>query len=41
VNADAISGVVRDFRGRQLVQVKGRTDKLEVSRNYTHLFKQM
>ena len=41
VNADAISGVVRDFRGRQLVQVKGRPDKLEVSRNYTHLFKQM
>jgi DNA-binding LytR/AlgR family response regulator len=41
VNADAIAGVTRDFRGRQLVQVKGRTDKLEVSRNYTHLFKQM
>ena len=41
VNAEAISGVVRDFRGRQLVQVKGRPDKLEVSRNYTHLFKQM
>jgi DNA-binding LytR/AlgR family response regulator len=41
VNADAISGVTRDFRGRQLVQVKGRPDKLEVSRNYTHLFKQM
>jgi DNA-binding LytR/AlgR family response regulator len=41
VNVDAISGVTRDFRGRQLVQVKGRTDKLEVSRNYTHLFKQM
>ncbi len=41
VNADAIAGVTRDFRGRQLVQVRGRTDKLEVSRNYTHLFKQM
>lgn len=41
VNADAIAAVTRDFRGRQLVQVKGRTDKLEVSRNYTHLFKQM
>jgi DNA-binding LytR/AlgR family response regulator len=41
VNADAIAGVTRDFRGRQLVQVKGRPDKLEVSRNYTHLFKQM
>jgi DNA-binding LytR/AlgR family response regulator len=41
VNVDAIAGVTRDFRGRQLVQVKGRPDKLEVSRNYTHLFKQM
>ena len=41
VNAQAISAVTRDLRGRQLVQVKGRPDKLEVSRNYTHLFKQM
>jgi len=41
VNADAIAAVTRDFRGRQLVQVRGRPDKLEVSRNYTHLFKQM
>lgn len=41
VNADAIAAVTRDFRGRQLVTVKGRPDKLEVSRNYTHLFKQM
>jgi len=41
VNVDAIAGITRDFRGRQLVQVKGRPDKLEVSRNYTHLFKQM
>jgi DNA-binding LytR/AlgR family response regulator len=41
VNAEAIAAVTRDFRGRQLVQVKGRPDKLEVSRNYTHLFKQM
>ena len=31
VNADAIAAVTRDFRGRQLVQVKGRPDKLEVS----------
>lgn len=41
VNAKAIAGVSRDFRGRQLVLVKGHTEKLEVSRNYTHLFKQM
>lgn len=41
VNAKAISGVTRDFRGRQLVLIKGSNEKLEVSRNYTHLFKQM
>jgi DNA-binding LytR/AlgR family response regulator len=41
VNAKAIAGITRDFRGRQLVMVKGTQEKLEVSRNYTHLFKQM
>ncbi|MBA3254959.1 MAG: response regulator transcription factor [Burkholderiaceae bacterium] len=41
VNAKAIAGVTRDFRGRQLVLIKGHTEKLEVSRNYTNLFKQM
>ncbi len=41
VNTRAISGVTRDFRGRQLVLIKGSNEKLEVSRNYTHLFKQM
>jgi len=41
VNAKAIAGITRDFRGRQLVLVKGSNEKLEVSRNYTHLFKQM
>jgi DNA-binding LytR/AlgR family response regulator len=41
VNAKAISGVVRDLRGRHLVQVKGLTEKLEVSRSFVHLFKQM
>ncbi len=41
VNAEAIAGITRDFRGRQLVLVKGHPEKLEVSRNYTHLFKQM
>jgi DNA-binding LytR/AlgR family response regulator len=41
VNAKAIAGVTRDFRGRQLVLVKGSNEKLEVSRNHTHLFKQM
>ena len=41
VSADAIDGVTRDLRGRQLVLIKGRTDKLEVSRSFVHLFKQM
>lgn len=41
VNAKSISGVVRDLRGRHLVQVKGLNEKLEVSRSFVHLFKQM
>ncbi len=41
VNVKAISGIGRDFRGRQLVGVTGLTEKLEVSRSYTHLFKGM
>jgi len=41
VNVRAIAGVVRDMRGRQLVTFKDRPDKLEVSRSFTHLFKQM
>ncbi len=41
VNVKAIAGVTRDLRGRQLVQLKNYPQKLEVSRNYTHLFKQM
>ncbi|MCZ8235652.1 MAG: LytR/AlgR family response regulator transcription factor [Inhella sp.] len=41
VNVKAIAGIGRDFRGRQLVSVRGAKDKLEVSRSYTHLFKGM
>lgn len=41
VNVKAISGVSRDERGRQLVSVRGSTEKLEVSRSYTGLFKAM
>ncbi|HLO93133.1 MAG TPA: LytTR family DNA-binding domain-containing protein [Burkholderiaceae bacterium] len=41
VNVKAIAGISRDFRGRQLVAIKGLTEKLEVSRSYTHLFKGM
>ena len=41
INARAIAGVMRDERGRQLVSIKGRPEKLEVSRSYAHLFKGM
>jgi DNA-binding LytR/AlgR family response regulator len=41
INTCAIAGIVRDERGRQLVAVKGRPEKLEVSRSYAHLFKGM
>lgn len=41
VNVKAIAGITRDLRGRQLVQLKNYPQKLEVSRNFTHLFKQM
>jgi DNA-binding LytR/AlgR family response regulator len=41
VNVQAISGVARDFRGRQLVTLKGRPERLEFSRSFSHLFKQM
>ncbi len=41
VNVKAIAGITRDFRGRQIVSVRGHNEKLEVSRSYTHLFKGM
>jgi DNA-binding LytR/AlgR family response regulator len=41
VNVNKIAGVARDFRGRQIVTVKGHNQKLEVSRSYTGLFKGM
>ena len=41
VNVRAIESVGRDFRGRQIVRVKGHPEKLEVSRSYTGLFKGM
>ncbi len=41
VNVRAINGVARDLRGRHQVLIKGLTEKLEVSRSYLHLFKQM
>ncbi len=41
VAVNAIAAVTRDFRGRQIVAVKGHNEKLEVSRSYTQLFKGM
>ncbi len=41
VNVKSIAGVTRDFRGRQIVAVKGHGQKLEVSRSYAGLFKGM
>ena len=41
VNAKSIANVTRDFRGRQIVAVKGHNEKLEVSRSYLGLFKGM
>ncbi len=41
VNVNAIASVTRDFRGRQIVAVKGHPEKLEVSRSYAGLFKGM
>jgi DNA-binding LytR/AlgR family response regulator len=41
VNAAAIAGVTRDFRGRMLVKLKKRDEALLVSDSNTHLFRQM
>jgi DNA-binding LytR/AlgR family response regulator len=41
VNVQAITSITRDFRGRQIVSVRGHPEKLEVSRSYAHLFKGM
>jgi DNA-binding LytR/AlgR family response regulator len=41
VNAAAIAGVTRDFRGQAHVKIRGKDETLVVSRIYSHLFKQM
>ncbi len=41
VNANAVAGVTRDLRGRQIVSIKDHPQKLEVSRSYVGLFKGM
>ena len=41
VNANAVSGVLREDAERQFVQLKGRTERLPVSRQFLHRFRQM
>jgi DNA-binding LytR/AlgR family response regulator len=41
VRVEAVEQVSRNFRGQQIVHVKGSPEKLEVSRTFNHLFKQM
>ena len=41
VRVDAVAQVSRNLRGNQVVHLKGRDEKLEVSRTFSHLFKQM
>lgn len=41
VNAAAVAGVTRDFRGRLQVKLKESADTLLVAESYAHLFKQM
>jgi len=41
IRVDAVAQVSRNFRGHQVVHVKGSDEKLEVSRSFNHLFKQM
>ncbi len=41
VSTRAIAGVIRGLRDQSDLKLKGRNETLTVSRNYTHLFKQM
>jgi DNA-binding LytR/AlgR family response regulator len=41
VNAAAVAGVTRDFRGRLQIKLKASSDSLLVAESYAHLFKQM
>ena len=41
VNANTIVNASRDFRDRLLLAIRGRPEKLEVSRSFAHLFRQM
>ncbi len=41
VRVDAVEQVSRNLRGNQVLHLKGCDEKLEVSRSFNHLFKQM
>ncbi len=41
VRVDAVEQVSRNLRGNQVLHLKGSEEKLEVSRTFNHLFKQM
>ena len=41
VRVDAVAQVSRNLRGNQVVHLKGSQERLEVSRSFNHLFKQM
>ena len=41
VRVDAVEQVSRNLRGNQVVHLRGYDEKLEVSRSFNHLFKQM
>jgi DNA-binding LytR/AlgR family response regulator len=41
VRVDAIDQVSRNIRGNQVLHLRGTDEKLEVSRSFNHLFKQM
>ena len=41
VNTRVIAGVIRGLRDQADLKLKGRPEVLTVSRNFTHLFKQM
>ncbi len=41
VNLDAVAGVLREDAERQFILLRNRQEKLPISRQFTHLFKQM
>lgn len=41
INLDAVAGILREDAERQFVLLKNRQEKLPISRQFTHLFKQM